>query len=71
MVDRLKVHQDAVNYICWSPDGTILATAGADEMLCMWNFLGAKTTKELRRRALQESREDRSGIRRQFGCIIR
>lgn len=71
VVDRLEAHTGSVNFLCWSPDGTVLATAGTDEMLCLWNFLGAKTSQELRRQALQSSREVQSGARSQFGCVIR
>lgn len=71
VVDRLEEHEDPVNYLCWSPDGTTLATAGSDNVMCLWNFMGAKKTRELKREALREAREARSGIGRRFGCVIR
>lgn len=71
VVDRVLGHADTVQHLRWSPDGAVLATAGSDEMLCVWNFLGAKATRELRRKALQHAREVRSGLTRQFGCVIR
>ena len=71
VVDRLEAHSGSVNFLCWSPDGAFLASAGVDEMLCLWNFLGAKTSQELRKRALQSNREAQSGAKSLFGCIIR
>ncbi|KAK4876023.1 hypothetical protein RN001_012445 [Aquatica leii] len=39
-VDAIEWHNGRVLYLLWGNDGATLATAGADENLCMWEFLG-------------------------------
>ncbi|KAF5300981.1 hypothetical protein FQR65_LT19292 [Abscondita terminalis] len=40
VVDAIEWHTGRVLYLLWGNNGSTLATAGADENLCMWEFLG-------------------------------
>ncbi|MCC3434619.1 AAA-like domain-containing protein [Microcoleus sp. PH2017_05_CCC_O_A] len=47
-----QAHTGAVTSICFSPDGKILATAGIDDRVRIWNFYGQKIAEW---KALQQS----------------
>lgn len=47
-----QAHTGAVTSICMSPDGKILATAGIDDRVKIWNFYGQKVAEW---KALQQS----------------
>lgn len=38
IVDTLTIHEKAVFFLMWNPDGMQLATAGDDQTLNIWNF---------------------------------
>ncbi|KAJ6646322.1 Protein cortex [Pseudolycoriella hygida] len=40
VVDLLNIHDDCVKLLLWNSDGSMLATAGDDNMLNIWNFFG-------------------------------
>lgn len=39
-VDGIQWHEGRVQYLLWGPNHMLLATAGADENMCIWNFFG-------------------------------
>ncbi|XP_037025432.1 protein cortex [Bradysia coprophila] len=40
VVDLLSIHDGCVKCLLWNADGSMLATAGNDNMLNVWNFFG-------------------------------
>jgi len=47
-VATLRGHSDSVLDLCWSPDGTRLATAGHDGVICIWDGATFERLAELR-----------------------
>ncbi|XP_075216625.1 protein cortex-like isoform X2 [Lycorma delicatula] len=60
VVDRIEGQfDDVMLYLKWSPDGTQIATAGADETLQIWNFISqSKITKKSYRKINHQSSKD-------------
>ncbi|XP_023719657.1 protein cortex isoform X2 [Cryptotermes secundus] len=46
VVDRMECYAGQIFYLLWSPDGRQIATAGSDEALRIWYFLGPSSTRE-------------------------
>ena len=42
LLQEINAHSDGINAIAWSPDGSIFATASADQTVVIWNADGTK-----------------------------
>jgi WD40 repeat protein len=46
VVERMECFTKQIDYILWSPDGRQIATAGSDEELRIWYFLGPSSARK-------------------------
>ncbi|XP_055371925.1 protein cortex isoform X2 [Condylostylus longicornis] len=70
IIDVLKIHEDRVHFLLFSPDGRQLATAGDDDMLSIFNFF----TQPNRNGKSTHSKSSTSNLTRQseiFKTLIR
>lgn len=40
VVDILRVHEESITHMIWSPDGQLLGTVDLEESFSMWNYFG-------------------------------
>ncbi|KAF5300205.1 hypothetical protein FQA39_LY11239 [Lamprigera yunnana] len=52
-VDEIEWHTGRVICLLWGDEGSMLATVGADENLCMWEFLDNSTKNAIKKKKIQ------------------
>ncbi|XKL69374.1 hypothetical protein PGB90_007143 [Kerria lacca] len=54
VVDRFEGHNRRVLFLEWSPDNTILASAGSDETIHLWKFFGAMKKNKFKKNIIAD-----------------